>query len=163
MRKFSDCGGTNRVALRARHDRGSTRLLDSTPPLSVTPHWHEREKDIVLRGFDAPGLADTFRLDDGDLEKTEKTLAAQPWLAGKNFSLADIAVTPYVNRLATMGITPMEEQKRLRFAGWFDRIKARAAFKPAFLDWCPPDLKADLLTFGRQSWPSVERMVAGVG
>jgi hypothetical protein len=43
------------------------------------------------------------------------------------------------------------------------RIKARAAFKPAFLDWCPPDLTADLLTFGRQSWPSVERMLAQAG
>jgi hypothetical protein len=28
------------------------------------------------------------------------------------------------------------------------------------LDWCPPDLTADLLAYGRQSWPDVERMLA---
>jgi hypothetical protein len=55
------------------------------------------------------------------------------------------------------------EGKRPRVTEWFNRIKARAAFKPAFLDWCPPDLTADLLTFGRQSWPSVERMLAQAG
>jgi len=57
-------------------------------------------------------------------------------------------------------MAPMWEGKRPRVTEWFNRIKARAAFKPSLLDWCPPDLTADLLTFGRQSWPSVERMLA---
>jgi glutathione S-transferase len=90
----------------------------------------------------------------------EKALATQSWLAGETFSLADIAVTPYVNRLDMLGMAPMWEGKRPRVTEWFNRIKARAAFKPALLDWCPPDLTADFLTFGRQSWPSVERMLA---
>ena len=54
-----------------------------------------------------------------------------------------------------LGMAQMWERTRPRVTDWFDRIKARPAFKPAFLDWCPPDLTADLLTFGRQSWPSV--------
>jgi hypothetical protein len=90
----------------------------------------------------------------------EKTLAARPWLAGETFSLADIAVAPYVNRLDMLGMAQMWESARPRVTDWFHRIKARPAFKPAFLDWCPPDLNADLLTFGRQSWPSVEKMLA---
>jgi len=42
---------------------------------------------------------------------------------------------------------------------WFARIKARPAFKPAFLDWCPEDLTNDLRDFGTQSWPSVKRII----
>jgi glutathione S-transferase len=126
----------------------------------VTAHWHERKKEIVMQGLDAPGLGETFRLYDGYLGKMEKTLAAQPWLAGKTFSLADVAVTPYVNRLDMLGMAQMWEKSRPRVTDWFNRIKARPAFKPAFLDWCPPDLTADLLTFGRQSWPQVERLLA---
>jgi hypothetical protein len=57
-------------------------------------------------------------------------------------------------------MTPMWEGKRPRVTEWFNRIKTRAAFKPSFLDWCPPDLTTDLLIFGRHSWPSVERMLA---
>jgi glutathione S-transferase len=135
-------------------------FLNSTPPISVTAHWHERKKEIVMRGLDAPGIDDTFRLYDGYLDKMEKALATRPWLAGETFSLADIAVTPYVNRLDMLSMAPMWEGKRPRVTEWFNRIKARAAFKPSFLDWCPPHLTADLLTFGRESWPSVERMLA---
>ncbi|MGA8614302.1 MAG: glutathione S-transferase C-terminal domain-containing protein, partial [Xanthobacteraceae bacterium] len=126
-------------------------FLNSTPPISVTAYWHERKKEIVMQGLDAPGIGDTFRLYDGYLGKMEKVLATRPWLAGETFSLADIAVTPYVNRLDMLGMAPMWESKRPRVTEWFNRIKARAAFKPSFLDWCPPDLTADLLTFGRQS------------
>ena len=113
-----------------------------------------------MHGIDAPGLDATFRLYDGYLGKMEKTLATRPWLAGESFSLADIAMTPYVNRLDMLGMAAMWERTRPRVTDWFNRIKARPAFKPAFLDWCPPDLTADLLTFGRQSWPSVEKMLA---
>jgi glutathione S-transferase len=59
-----------------------------------------------------------------------------------------------------LGMAPMWERTRPRVTDWFHRIKARPSFKPAFLDWCPPDLTADLLTFGRQNWPGVERLLA---
>jgi ganglioside-induced differentiation-associated protein 1 len=90
----------------------------------------------------------------------ERTLAGQRWLAGDTFSLADIAMTPYVNRLDMLGMAQMWTRSRPHVTDWFERIKARPAFKPALLDWCPPDLTVDLLTFGRQSWPSVERLLA---
>jgi glutathione S-transferase len=135
-------------------------FLNSTPPISVTAHWHERKKEIVMQGLEAPGLGDAFRLYDGYLTKMEIALAKQSWLAGATFSLADIAVTPYVNRLDMLGMARMWEGKRPRVTEWFNRINARAAFKRALLDWCPPDLTADLLTYGRQSWPNVERMLA---
>jgi glutathione S-transferase len=135
-------------------------FLASTPPISVTAHWHQRKKEIVLQGFDAPGLSETFRLYDGYLGKMEETLAHRPWLAGTTFSLADIAVTPYVTRLDMLGMTQMWERRRPRVTEWFNRVKARPTFKPAFLEWCPPDLTADLMTFGRQSWQHVEKLLA---
>ena len=58
-----------------------------------------------------------------------------------------------------LGMAQMWERTRTRITDWFNR-KARPSFKPAFLDWCPPDLTADLLTFGRQSWPSVQKLLA---
>ncbi len=87
----------------------------------------------------------------------EKTLATREWLASDVFSLSDIAVTPYVNRLDMLGMSGMWIGSRPSVTAWFERIKARPTFKVAFLDWCPPDLTADLLNFGRQSWPEVAR------
>jgi len=154
---FASC---HRHIIRRLPEDKFQEFLNSTPPVSVTPGWHERKKEIVIRGLEAPRIGETFRLYDSYLGKMEKTLSVQPWLAGGNFSLADIAMTPYVNRLDMLGMSPMWERARPHVTDWFERIKKRPTFKPAFLDWCPPDLTADLLTFGRQSWPSVERLFA---
>jgi glutathione S-transferase len=154
---FSAC---HRHIIKRLPPREYQAFLDSTPPLSVTPRWHARKKELVTLGFDAPGLAAGYQLYDSYLGKMETALARQPWLAGERFSLADIAVTPYVNRLDMLGMAQMWTRSRPRVTDWFERIKARPTFKVAFLDWCPPDLTADLMTFGRQSWPSVERLLA---
>jgi glutathione S-transferase len=134
-------------------------FLDSTPPLSVTANWHARKKEIVRQGTAAPGLDRTFRLYDSYLQKMEDTLANQPWLAGNAFSLADVGVTPYVNRLDMLGMSALWTRSRPRVTAWFDRIKARESFKPALLDMCPPDLTEDLKVFGTRSWPEVERLL----
>jgi glutathione S-transferase len=134
------------------------KFLASTPERSVMPHWHARKKEIVLQGFDAHGVADAFRLHARTLQKMETVLQAQPWLAGCAFSLADVALTPYVNRLDMLGMAGMWVG-RPSVGDWFARIKARPAFQPAFLDMCPPDLTADLKAFGSQTWPSVERLL----
>jgi glutathione S-transferase len=154
---FSSC---HRHIIKRLPPKDYENFLASTPAQSVTPRWHERKKEIVTLGFDAPRLGETYRVYDGYLAKMEKVLAHQAWLAGDTFSLADIAMAPYVNRLDMLGMAAMWEKTRPQVTAWFERIKTRPTFKPAFLDWCPPDLTADLLSFGRQSWPNVERLLA---
>jgi glutathione S-transferase len=154
---FSSC---HRHIIRRLPQDKYEEFLNSTPAQSVTPRWHARKKEIVSLGFDAPGVAQAFRLYDSYLQKMENALVARPWLAGETFSLADIAVTPYVNRLDMLGMSDMWTATRLRVTDWFARIKARPTFKPAFLDWCPQQLTDDLKTFGQQSWPSVQRILA---
>ena len=135
-------------------------FLESTPPISVTANWHARKKEIVRQGMAAPGVAKTFRLYDGYLQKMEDTLQDQPWLAGDSYSLADIGLAPYVNRLDMLGMSDMWIGSRPRLTDWFERIKSRPSFKPSLLDMCPPDLTYDLKTFGTQSWPDVKRLLA---
>lgn len=157
---FSSC---HRHIIKRLPPKEFEQFLASTPSHSAVPRWHERKKEIVTQGFDAPGLAEKYRLYDYYLGKMETALAKQAWLAGDTFSLADIALTPYVNRLDMLGMSQMWESRRPRVTEWFARVKARPTFKPALLDWCPPDLTADLLNFGRQSWQNVERLLAQPG
>jgi glutathione S-transferase len=135
------------------------KFLDSTPPVSVTSTWHERKKVIVQQGLAAPGIGKSLITYDRYLQKMEDALGARPWLAGETFSLADIALTPYVNRLDMLGMAEMWTVARPRLTDWFARIKARSTFKPALIDWCPPDLTRDLATFGAQSWPEARRIL----
>jgi ganglioside-induced differentiation-associated protein 1 len=138
-------------------------FLQSTPKMSVTADWHETKKSIVRNGFDAAGAPAKIMLYDHYLQKMEETLADNEWLAGENFTFADIAMTPYVNRLDMLSMSGMWTGGRLpAVESWFDRIKARASFRPALLDWLPDDLAHDLRTFGAQSWPEIAR-IAGIG
>jgi len=63
----------------------------------------------------------------------EETLAASPWLAGGEYSLADIAMAPYVNRIEVLKRPEMiGTAQRPRLADWWQRIQARPAFKEGF-------------------------------
>lgn len=135
-------------------------FLESTPRISVTADWHARKKVIVRQGMAAPGIERTFRLYDGYLQKMEDTLQDRRWLAGETFSLADIAMAPYVNRLDMLGMAEMWAGRRPFLTEWFERMKSRPSFRPALLDMCPSDLTDDLKTFGAQSWPDVKRLLA---
>jgi len=136
---------------------GVKEFLYSTPPQSVITDWHRRKRELVELGFEAPGIGRKVALYDQYLSQMEDTLREQPWLAGTQFSLADIALTPYVNRVDMLGMSGLwKNGKRPHLEDWWGRIKERPTFKPALLDWCPEQLTNDLMTYGTQSWPKVQ-------
>jgi hypothetical protein len=63
------------------------------------------------------------------VDKMEASLAAHAWLVGDRYSLADIAVAPFVKRMEEEIIPDeMSERKHQRVHGWWRKIQARPAF-----------------------------------
>ena len=55
----------------------------------------------------------------------EQALTGRAWLCGDAFSIADIALTPYVNRLAMLGMEGMwQNGRRPRVEEWFATSRA---------------------------------------
>lgn len=141
-------------------EEGSEEFLSSTPDKSVTSNWNQRKRELVMNGVDTPGVDVKFKMYDQYLSEMEAALSNHEWLAGDTFSLADIGLTPYVNRLDMLGMSGLwEEGRRPRVTDWFNRVKARPTFEPMFLEWCPEDLTNDLMTFGTKTYPDVLRML----
>lgn len=139
---------------------GLETFLGSTPAASVTPDWKEKKRLYVTRGLDAPDGPDKIRLYDGYLHKMEEALNTGDWLVGDSYGVADLSVTPYVNRLDMLSMSGMWENGRLpRVTGWWKRIRARPSFKPMMLDWVPEQLTTDLRDNGAKSWPDVARIL----
>ena len=110
----------------------------------------------IQHGLDAPGAADRIKLYDAYLHKMEQTLAASDWLVGGRFTMADVAMAPYVNRLAALAMERLWEGGRLpRVERWFERVRARPTFRPAFVDWLPAELAEEMRANGERSWPAV--------
>lgn len=117
----------------------------------------------IQEGIAAPGAADRIRLYDGYLHSMESTLGGSEWLAGDQFSMADIALAPYVNRLDALAMQRMWCDGRLpRLERWFTRVRERPAFKSALVDWVPPQLREEMRENGERSWPAVRELLPGL-
>jgi len=114
----------------------------------------------IQKGIEAPGAAERIRLYDSFMHKMDRTLAGGEWLVGDRFTMADIAMAPYVNRLAALSMEDMWQNGRLpRLEGWFERLRARPGFKSALVKWMPDELAAEMRSNGRRSWPEIRRLL----
>jgi len=148
------------TVLRNLGPEGAKKFLASTPEFSVTADWNTKKDMFVRLGFEAPEAPEKMKLYDSYLKKMEKTLEGNEWLVGNKFSIADIALTPYVNRLAMMSMRGMWENGRLpNVERWFVAIEAHPNFKSCFLDWVPDHLTKDLRENGAKSWPEVAEIL----
>jgi len=114
----------------------------------------------IQHGIDAPGAADKIRLYDAYFHKMERALTQSEWLAGDRFSMADIAMTPYANRLAALSMQGLWSNGRLpRVEAWFERIRSRPTFAPALVTWMPTDLADEMRANGETSWPAIRGLL----
>jgi len=83
--------------------------------------YPDRREAIVGLSFagDAKELA-------AQLEILEKGTAGRPWIAGANFSIADICLGPIVDRCLSFPVT-LPALPGVR--AWRDKIAARAAYQ----------------------------------
>jgi glutathione S-transferase len=69
------------------------------------------------------------------LDKMEAALAQHAWLVGDRYSLADIAVVPFVKRMDEEIIPDeMQPAKHPRVHAWWQKLQARPAFKEARIE-----------------------------
>jgi ganglioside-induced differentiation-associated protein 1 len=114
----------------------------------------------IQEGLAAPGAADKIRLYDASLRKMESALENSTWLAGATFSMADIAMAPYVNRLAALAMEGMWTAGRLpRVESWFAHIQSRPSFHSGFIEWMPTALSEEMYTNGTRSWPEIKSLL----
>ena len=67
------------------------------------------------------------------LDRMEASLANGPWILGEAFSLADIAMAPFINRIEVLERPIIIDASiRPRIAEWWRRIQNRPGFKAAF-------------------------------
>jgi glutathione S-transferase len=69
-------------------------------------------------------------------------------------------MAPYVNRLAALAMHGCWENGRLpNVERWFARVSERPTFKPAFVDWVPEELAAEMHANGQRSWPAIRELL----
>jgi glutathione S-transferase len=73
-----------------------------------------------------------YRQIDRALSWMEDALDPGPWLLGDVYSLADIAMAPYINRVEVLDRPEsIAHEARPRLAAWWRRIQERPAYREA--------------------------------
>ena len=68
------------------------------------------------------------------LDQMEQRLAGGPWIAGRSFTLADVAMAPMVNRIEVLARPEMiAPARRPKVADWWQRIQARPGYQDRVL------------------------------
>ena len=115
----------------------------------------ERRHGWIYKGFDAPGVKEAVDVYAKALREMNEALANQEWLAGDTFSLADIGVIPYVNRLHMLNMSEMWNDRLPHVADWFERVRARASFYPGIEEHLPAESREGLLRNGKTGGPEL--------
>lgn len=139
--------------------RMSSAELEHHLASDPSPAWRERKRLWIERGYAAPDVAQAVHFLDKLFADMDEALSGSPWLVGRDYSLADGALTPYVNRIDLLGMSGIWQGRRPRLGGWFERVKARPSFEPALWKYLPADLRDEMQRDGRNGWPEVRRLL----
>ena len=149
----------NRKALLAKTPKELQAYYDAKPD----PVHREKLRQLVEGGLEAPVVIDAVKLYDKRLDELEEALGDAPFLAGEDWSLADAAVTPYINRLDMIGLDRMWEGARPRLADWFARIKSRKSYGEALNWYFTADDEKRFASEGVDAWAKVETILRAAG
>ncbi len=101
------------------------------------PARRARSRAAIEQGMDASHFAEAVHRLRDLYDALERTLAADPWLAGDSYSLADIAYSPYMLRFEQLGFGDLAAE-RPAVADWQARLFARPGFRAGVVDWLNP-------------------------
>jgi glutathione S-transferase len=147
---------TNTIAFRLQWLEQSPEDIDKVLRDTPDPVRREWRREMIELGTDSPMFRRSVWHYDALLDDMDSALANRPWLAGEDYTLADVSLTSYINRIAELQLHPLWESARPRVTDWFDRVRARRNFETAFGGY-PYESYAELMKEqGSQQWPKVE-------
>jgi glutathione S-transferase len=96
------------------------------------PERRKRWEQVSSGGFSEDELqsaADKMLL---CLDRSEQSLASGDFLVNGEFSLADIAMIPFIDRMTKLRPEIFDGGKYPKLVSWYDRMKSRTSFDKAF-------------------------------
>lgn len=102
--------------------------IDSQIAAKPDPKIRDFLRMMIEQGMDAPVFAPNVKAYDSVLERMERALSGRLWLAGGQYSLADTAILPYVQRIDHLNLKDIFLSQRPSVLDWYQRGSARANY-----------------------------------
>lgn len=118
----------------------------------------EYKRDVAAHGLDSMYIAEALEHHEKLLSWVEDAMATGPYLAGGTYSLADVAVIPYIVRLELLRLARMWD-KRPGVAAWWERVRARPSTDQAIFKRMTDSDAAPFRNLEPDPWPKVRDLL----
>jgi glutathione S-transferase len=147
------------IAFRKMLLKKSPQELEARFAAMPDPAYRERQRQSILHGVAAPHVPPALLAFDRYIGEMEDVLKRSPYLAGEDYSLADAAATPYVNRAAALGMDRLWVGSRPHVEDWFDRMRKRASFAQGITRWMTEADRERFDISPADTWGEVEKVM----
>jgi len=102
--------------------------------LSRVPTQERRERwsCVARKGFSEKEFTNAYEKMERTFKKMQAALSKSPWLAGTTYSLADIAIVPFIERMLDLRGEEIQPDRFPAVQEWFKHMMARPAYEKAF-------------------------------
>jgi len=119
----------------------------------------DRKRSWVLDGLSSPDLKKAVQAFHQSISEMELALKQSQWLTGDTYTLADVAMTPYINRLAMLSFEDWWREEKPEVTRWFDAIRLRPSFQTAVMDHIPAATQEQMRDRGEAAWPEIKTLL----
>ncbi len=119
----------------------SADALEKTLSQIPTAERRERWAQMAKGDYSEPELSEAYDKMRTCLDRAEAGLNETFWLAGDEYSLADIAMVPFIDRIRNLRPEFLPEDAYPKLGAWYGRLSARPAFEKAFRFTADPRAK----------------------
>jgi len=152
---LSNCIAFRHQIMAGRSDQEIRDFIELSPSVEA----RERSYDIIFTGVHSKLFAPAIQRFVKLLTDMERTLIQTEWLAGDDFSIADIAYIPYFTRLEHLHLIGLLDNHP-RVTDWYERTKARPSYEEAVSKWLNGKYLTLMEEKGRDTWSMVKKVVA---
>ncbi len=124
------------------------------------PVRRARQLRILDEGFEAPDVRASFLVFSETFDRMEKALDGRRWLVGDNFTLADIALVPYVQCVDQWGYADLFLTRAPAVARWFGQVRERPSFQREILGLISQHWRERILADGAEARADVARALS---
>ncbi len=118
----------------------------------------EYKRDVAAHGLESGYVLEALEHHEKLLSWMEGAMTSGPYLAGETYSLADVAVIPYILRLELLRLARIWD-KRPGVAAWWERVRARPSTDQAILKRMTDADAAPFRNLEPDPWPKVRGLL----
>jgi len=123
------------------------------------PQIAQKRRDLIENGVKSVFVKGALHTLSFVLKDMNYALAKSKWLVGDSYSLVDIALIAYIDRLERLGMAGLWKKKFPNVSIWLQASQDRPSYASEILAYITPEIAAKTRSAGEASWTDIEKLI----